>query len=78
MTVKKITESTLIPFGFALALIGGGAAWMTSVDASIGSVRVRQENIDNSYKDLQKDINEILLRVTKIDESVRHLEEDRR
>lgn len=77
MTVKKITESTLIPVSFALVLIGGGAAWMTKTDASVSAIKTRQESIDSNYHSIQKDINEILIRVTKIDENLRHMEESR-
>lgn len=77
MTVKKITESTLIPISFAIVLIGGGAAWMTKTDASVSEIKTRQESIDINYHSIQKDINEILIRVTKIDENLRHMEGNR-
>jgi hypothetical protein len=74
MTVKQLSERTLIPIGLAVVIIGGGAMWVSSVNAEISGLKTSQTVTATSYNSLQKDITEILIRVTKIDETLRHLE----
>ena len=74
MTVRQLSERTLIPIGLAVVIIGGGAMWVSSVNAEISGLKTDKAISLASANSLQKDITEILIRVTKIDETLRHLE----
>ena len=57
--MHKLTERTLIPLGIAIIAIGGGAAWLTNVNASIRSIEAAQNKYTELVEQIRNDLAEI-------------------
>jgi len=73
--MSKITQNTLVPIGLAVAVIGGGAAWMTRQEMTasanakgIKHLQGQYEHIDDMLREIQEKLGTIegeLKRISK-------------
>jgi len=76
--MQTFTDKTLIPVGLALAIIGGGTGWLTSLAAKAAEIDRNQITILSIYQDIQKDMVEIKIKVTEISEHLKQLDGKKR
>lgn len=64
--MSRLSQSTLIPFGFAVTFIGGAAAWMTTMHikmdanaASLDSITIRQTKYQEDLHAIRESLSEI-------------------
>jgi hypothetical protein len=57
--VAKITDTTLIPIGLAVVVIGGGAAWLTAMSLKIDSAIASTQRIEQKQSTYNEDISQI-------------------
>ena len=73
MTMKQITEKTLIPVSLVITLIGG-TAWVTRLDAKVSELQSKQSEEIEDKKIFQKYVTEILVKVTRIEAKTETIE----
>lgn len=64
--MSKLTESTLIPIGLAVVVIGGGAVWLTVLADTVSGTSKEVLTIREKQDKYQEDIHQIKLDLTKI------------
>lgn len=65
--LNEISEKTLVPVGFAIFLIGGAAAWMTSVDSRLSAHAARLDRQSIFHEEMVKELKEINRQLTTIE-----------
>lgn len=63
---RPITENTLVPIGLAVAVIGGGAIWFTSLYAKTNVLTENDVTRKESIQEIQRDVGQIKLDVMEI------------
>ena len=67
MTMKSISEITLIPIGVAVISIGGGAMWLTEIYQQGRSNSNRIERLEQKQDEFNKLVIEINGRLSRIE-----------
>lgn len=72
-TVEKITDKTFIPLWLAVVVIGGGAAWLTTLQIAVADSAEKLAKQEIAMNQVSKDALEIKLALARIEEQMKFI-----
>lgn len=77
MDNKKITENTLIPIS-AVVILAGGIFWLSSLYVKSDVLAQRMSSIEENIKESEVFQREVIERLARIEEAIKHKGKERR
>lgn len=73
MPSSRIHEKSWVSISFAIAVIGGGAAWMTRQELTTSANAAQIQEVVHQYGDIEKKLSEMDKRLIVIETLLRRL-----